>query len=452
MKPRPFARLLWRPAALVLPVTLLWISMWPLLPLLEAMDNPGAGATTDVIARSLWGFSTVVAAAAGGFLGFATRDVLDATFAWSVPSLRDRVLKGKLWFGLALSLLAPVLLWHFTRLVAPAMIANGLMWFGIGSLLSYRTRPLVLLRAAQLSVAAGAFGVEKLQHNFESWPLIASAFALAVVTLIARRELAADTARQRALLPPRSIAIALGRRAARADSRGEGTVERPWNRSPRTGSVIDWYLATKYETFGGKRFGWLGLLSLQIAFASGFTYIMGNPEMVALMAIIYFGALGCHLRDSLLYPISRSRRALAVFGFSLADNFLYCLIVSLALIALYSLGLPQPFADDTRIGSHPLMPVALTFAWAPVAQWGAARYPMKSWFEPKIGRAFFARFGLQLLCYFAVFLSLSLFSEWDAMNPVSFKIGAVLLLATTVQLTYWAALRRNFARRDLVAA
>jgi hypothetical protein len=100
------------------------------------------------------------------------------------------------------------------------------------------------------------------------------------------------------------------------------------------------------------------------------------------------------------------------------------------------------FADEAPARAGWPVVIGLTFAWAPVAQWSAVRWPASS----RNHREMDIRAFLPLVPYA---LAVAMSARTLPVHEPAVTAAGIAGLAVVVRLAWWAAVRRHFATADL---
>ncbi len=272
MKSRPFLRLMWSPQAgfLVLPLTL--AASWPIVRNHPSVAGLGAGAGVgpDEI---LWGESVIFAVVAGFMSGLITRDVLQAPFAFLLPSLRTRILLGKAGLALLIAAALGYLLANAEGFGGAVPIAAcALFFFALGASLSDPLFPKTVVWIVGPLLVIPVWEPAHVQRFFEFAPIIGSVAALGAAIVLGLRELDTDTSRIRTLGSTRSDKDLVTRSAAFA-KRVIGMTP-VWRGNPRDGRTADWVEAVHYENFGSRPFEWPTSVVWAVGLNCGMAYAL----------------------------------------------------------------------------------------------------------------------------------------------------------------------------------
>ncbi|MEO8194349.1 MAG: hypothetical protein ABI681_10920 [Gemmatimonadales bacterium] len=448
MKARPLLRLMWSPQAgfLVLPLAL--AAAWPAVRNHPAVAGLAAGSPGD-LSSVVWGEAVSFAVVAGFLTGLITRDLLQAPFAFIVPSLRNRILTGK---AIAAALIAVVLAFRLADLsglaMSPAIAACTLLFFSIGAALSDPVFPrsLVWIIGALLVIPVWEPG--HVRRFFEFAPMIGSVAAITATAVLVRRELDPDTARERTMHPMQRGKTSVDGPVA-STWRAMG-LARAWSGYPRTGRLWEWVRAMHYENFGARRFLWITSVLWAVGLNCGTAYALKNPSFAAVMGLMNLCMGGHRITGRWAYPIARERRALVLWLGSLVDSVAYFALAALILPLIYALHLPQVILIKGMTPRYGLLaPLAIAFITAPVVQWPRV--------TSNLAPAQMSRFGplwlrVSLRCLAAVAITTFTLESLYVVRHVVSMTAAVATaagLAIAFQRYYWINLKHHFAGSDL---
>lgn len=448
MKSRPFLRLMWSPQAGFLVLPLLLAAAWPLVrnhPAVAPLSGPSRGGPASV----LWGESVAFALVAGFMSGLITRDLLQAPFAFIVPSLRKRIFLGKV--GLAI-LIAAVIGLRLSATsgmaLAPAIASSALLFFAIGASLSDPVFPRTAVWIIGPLLVIPVWEPWHVQRIFESAPLISTVAAFTAAAVLGMRDLDPDTARQRTLGPVKRDKPLAG--DSPTGIRRVIGFAQAWRGTPSSGRVGEWVRAVHYENFGSRRLEWPTSVLWAVGLNCGMAYALKNPSFAAVMGLTSLSLGGHRLTGRWAYPIARERRALVAWISSLVDSTAYFALALLVLPAVYALDLPQVGLIGGFTPRYGLLsPLAVAFMAAPVVQWPRVTSSLP---PPQL-----KRFGpLWLSVSFRVvgaiaimtFVLESLFVVSEQLSLIA-AVAAGTGLALAFQYYYWVNLRHHFRGSDL---
>lgn len=232
----------------------------------------------------LWGESVTLALVAGFMAGLITRDLLQAPFAFIVPSLRNRIFLGKAGLALLIAVVIGLRLSATSGVaLAPAIASSALLFFAIGASLSDPVFPRTAVWIMGPLLVIPVWEPWHVQRIFESAPLIATLAAFAAATVLGMRDFDPDTARQR------TLGLAKRGRPSASDSltgiRRAIGLGRAWQGTPSSGRVAEWVRAVHYENFGSWRFEWPTTVMWAVGLNCGMAYALKNPSFAAVMGL-----------------------------------------------------------------------------------------------------------------------------------------------------------------------
>jgi hypothetical protein len=439
---------MWSPQAGFLVLPLVLAAAWPLVRNDPAVA-PLAGTSPGGVLSVLWGESVTFTVVAGFLAGLITRDLLQAPFAFIVPSFRERIFAGKaVLAGLISAALAFQLAGVSGAGMAPAIAACALLFFSVGAALSDPIFPRSAVWTVGALLVIPVWEPNHVRTLFEAAPVIASLAAFGIAVVLGRRELDPDITRERMMLPVRrrgqfrdgSLAPVLGRIARSL----------AWTADPSSGRLVEWVTAVHYENFGARRYAWPMTVLWAVGLNCGAAYALKNPSFAAVMGLMSLSMGGHRFTGRWAYPISRGQRALVLWAATLVDSVAYFAVALVVLPIIYALDLPQVGLVTGMIPRYGLLaPLAVAFITAPVVQWPrvtsnlAPAQIMR--FGPLWLRVSFRSVGAILIM---TFLLESLFVVRDQLSlTAALAVGAFLAIA--FQYYYWVNLRHHFSQSDL---
>jgi hypothetical protein len=442
-------RLLWRPLALWTLFPLFWAVAVPLLVLGDGGSPVSAlwrGVGTEAVRTAAWHMAVLVPAAFGLAVSIARLELQYATFAWMLPGVRQRLRVGTV----LAALVAAVAVALLVARNAPGAIAVGAsLWSAIAvALLCFAALstamdaafPRLLRWAAFVAVAVAAVRPDAVRQLAESWPWLTGLFALGCAAMLVAVQFSERSARSRYFRWSAMGPTGPGRRTLYWATR-RSVRSRPWVHSLATSRLGPWLRAAAYEGSGR---GALVRVVLMPAVAVLWAHLAGNPVMAAILAGIFLVQGGMGLRSTLPYPLSRARRAELAAAGAVIEAAAFVLVMSAAALAVHLLQVPVLpwFADETAARAGWPAVIGLTFAWAPVAQWAAVRWPANSRNYQDVNvRAF-----LPMLPYA---LAVAVSARVLPVHDPTVTVGVIMGLVVVVRLAWWAAVRRHFATVDL---
>jgi hypothetical protein len=431
-------RLFLRPAALWVLFPLAWALFVPVALLLESGVHVRAlwtGGAPEAVRRSLWLLMLLVPAAFGVLAADARLAVQHARFAWTLPGARGALLGSTLAVAaLPAAALALFMLHHTDATIAVAAFAVAFAAFHVPGWAFDAALP----RAARILVAAGyaaaVFRPTPFLGAVEGAPLPAALMALALAGVLLRAQFSDAAARARL---ERWSSFAPANRAAYWATRGRS--ERRWTQDLATERLRPWLRAAAYEASGGRRLA-LGARHLAVAsVAVVWGHVGADASIVMIVGAVALASGGVQLRSPQLQPLSRRARADIAAAGSLIDAASFCALAGAVLLVTNALPLPTLpfFADGGTADAQWRTALALTFAWAPIAQWRVVRTPGE--WTP----------SLRIMLPLIAFATAAALSRRMLPDEPWLAAAAVGGLALAVHAACWLALRRHFARADL---
>lgn len=432
-------RLLWRPAMLWLLFPLFWAVAWPFASLTShgvPVARIWSAEPTGPVRSAVWQLSILVPAVFGLAVTFGRLELQHTPISWMLPGARRGLLTGSLLIALPLAALAGVLTARtMPGWTALAMFAVALFSFTSASTVVDVAIPRAFRWPALLPLALAILLPGAASRFVEQSPLISGLVAGGFAVMMLGYQSSKRVTRARhftwsgAVPEPRAF-YWTGRR----------TVEREWREDLATERLRSWLRAARYER-ASLPVSIPALYLPIVIMAVLFGYLMNAPHMLLILTGIAFGSSHLRLTTTLPYPLSRVRRGrLAIAGTAIeAAAFTVMLLVVVLLVLMLEIPVPDLFVDDSpRVGWAPV--IAMAWAWAPVAQWSAARRPMdlnmsiRRWFIP-----YFVYVAAAILTSRAL----------EGQGPL-ILLAATVAIAAAVQVVNWAAVRRYYTRADLV--
>jgi hypothetical protein len=442
-------RLLWRPMALWTLFPLFWAVVVPLLVLGEGGSPVNAlwrGVGTDAVRTAAWHMAVLVPAAFGLAVSIARLELQYATFAWMLPGVRQRLRAGTVLAALVAAGAVALLVAR----TAPGHVAVGaslwsafavaILCFAALSTAMDAAFPWLVRWTAFVAVAAAAVRPDVVRKLAESGPWLTGFFALGCAALLVAVQFSERSARSRYFRWSAMGPTGPGRRILYWATRRPAPPRR-WSHSLATSRLAPWLRAAAYEG-AGRGAPMRGVLMPAVVVL--WAHLAGNPVMAAILAGIFLVQGGLGLRSTLPYPLSRARQAEIAAAGSVVEAAAFVLLMSAAALAVHLLRVPVLpwFADEfTAVAGWPVI-IGLTFAWAPIAQWAAVRWPANSRNNQDVDvRAF-----LPMLPYA---LAVAVSARILLVHDPAVTAGVIMGLAVVVRLAWWAAVRRHFATVDL---
>lgn len=438
-------RLLWRPAIV--------LALFPLglvtgLAFLGLPSDSPVGEDPAVRATA-WRFATIVPAGISFLVSLLVRELQHTLFAWSLPDLAGKLLRGKLVLG---GLVATgVALGSFALFDAQSSIALfgwSLLSYSAGGVMFDPVRPKSEALGAAILLVIVAFRPLHAAALMEPQPLVAAVVLAASAVVLMRREFGRSLSRMR----PLTFTALTWSSTPRANSQywaRTATSEGEWSGAAHRWGTIDWIRAGAHELFGARRGGFVvqQLVLITIIVVTG--HFTDNLAMAAMFPWIFVGMHTLQLSSRFLYPVSRAARAKLFFVGALAES---AIAAGSALAAIGALLMIGPRTDwmSYAYGSPGLdafMSLAFFVALAPIGHWAKIR---GSYFEQaaKSTRLTLRYFAFQMTFLFLAAVAAVPMQELDPSTTMSVAAGLFVLIHGL----FWLALRRHFGRADLVVA
>ena len=435
----------------------------------------------------------LVPAAVGTLTAYMVRGLLISHISWTLPRARRRLAGPFLLTGAAASAAAAGLAHglgaelHFVPALALAWLS-----FAAGTALFDFTLSRPTAWGVALSLFAAIFAADELLPLAGTHSLAAVTAAALLSPALLSVQLGAARHRRRVLVPSEALGldyapvVSPDRRAPRVRGRAATALWPP----RRLRGLVDWVRASAYEVTGVAPLGALGgplfiaavatLVLVVIAYQDGFE-IEGSSRRG--LAFVYHAL--CHpaegpagttnrppyaslylvaaatagaqalmaplvLRRGVVYPLSRAARARVAFGAALFQSALVALALTI------TLGLTAELV--LRLGDFP-RPALVPPTWLRAALLAAALMPALHWVRfrwlspcrggfPQLVAGGVMGASILVLSLLAWRIQ-QLWRASEEAAPLSTP-AALLALAAAGQLAYAAALRRRYARCDLV--
>lgn len=443
-------RLLWRPAIILALFGLAGVTGLAFWDFNFDSAAPGSGPQApaeDAAYVTLWRFATIVPAMAGALLSLLMRELQHTLFAWSLPGLSRRLLLGKTIAGALFATgmgLVAARFWGAP--VAVAIFGWSWLTFATGGVALDPVLPKIESRGAALLMVALWFRPLYVERLMAIQPYLGGSLAVAVGTLLLVREFGATLSRRR----PLTFFSADGANTPEKSRQywaSHGAADRDWTRSLSRGEIAAWVLAGIHESYGGRRGAYGALLAWQMAMLVVYCYLVGNLAMAAIFPWIFIGTSAVHLSRRFLYPLDRRERAKLFFASTLVEILTVSLVSTSALAIMSAIGTRPGVGTDGQTVAETLELLAFFVALAPIGQWAKVRGSIVD-----LGTSS-AYTAARYFAYQAVFMAVALSISMAARN---YAPDASLWIAAAVSLaaygTFWFALQRYFATKDLVVA
>jgi hypothetical protein len=432
-------RLLWRPAILValFPLGLaVGLALW---------DLPNAtlfGLEDDAARDTLWRFATLVPAMCGLLLSVVTRELQHTFFAWTLPDLTRRLRLGKV---VAATVIAAAIAAASLPFSAPGVTIAAFGWswlsFAAGGVVFDPVISKIESRGIGLIIVALALRPLHVQQVIELQPYGFGLFAVVGGALLITREFGGVLTRKR----PFTFTSAITSTAATKQYWTRQPLrDVEWSTNLAEGGLMNWLRAAHLEGYGGGKGGFVTMKLGQLAITVITGLVAGATNMVVFFPWIFMEGRR-QLLTALPYPVSRSQRAQLFLLSSLVDS-LVAAALGLAGMGIMIAAGHQFVGDGTETRPLGLLTMMLSFAaWAPLMHWTNIHGPFDKTMTPKAG---IKRFAI-MMAYVSLAMSPGLLLR-DFVPPGIGAWAGLFGFAVITHILYWVALRRHFARADLV--
>lgn len=446
---RSVGRLFWRPAAISAFVFLAFAAAWSVIQAGVRLGDDYPMTTAPAIAAIFWNGSILFMGALG--LGFAlvTAHLNQSLFAFSVPSLRDRIARGTIAVGVTFAVLIASVV-AFTAGVVDGIgsLVASLLFFALALSTFDRTRSRLLSGVGFVLVMVVAFKVHWAPMVFHISPVLVAMGSLLGAGALIRRELSVETARVRALAPP-PIAVFGGFGQRRIDQDFRESHERFFEGRPSCDRLIEWVKAIDYENFGHTKGGWLQFVAGSAIAISAIGYFSNSTLMVGFFGM-QSGAFMASRLGRWRYPTSRSRQADAAFVASAINSVAYFTLAATLVWLFGKTGVPHiGFFDGVRPGRDGPDLVGAAFIWAPLPLWRGITHPIIKTSLKSDPLQFFSLMGFVLLALFLVVPTAFVLKTAAGGNAIAW-VGIAAFAGSIAYGVYWLALRRHFRGHDLI--
>lgn len=432
-------RLVWRRAILIalFPLgVIIGLAYWDL-------PNVTRWWLKDPAARdTLWQFATVAPAMFGLLLSMFMRELQHTLFAWTLPDLSRKLRLGKAVAGTAIAAGIAAATLPFSQ---PGLTVAVFGWswlsFAAGGVVFDPVLSKSESRGIGLVLVALALGPEYVQQVMELQPYTIGVLATVTGALLIRREFDVVLSRKRPFTLTSAItsASATNQYWARQTQR---SVE--WSTNLAEGGLTNWLRAAHLEGYGGGKAGFLTGKLGQLAITVIAGLVTSGANMVVFFPWIFMEGRR-QLLTALPYPVNRSQRAQLFFLSSVFDSFVAGALGLAGLGIMIAAG-HQFAGEGTETTPVGLVTMMLSFAaWAPLIHWTNVRGPFDKTMTAKAGTKRFA--------WMIAYVSLAMtpgFLFQDFVPPDSGAWAGLVGFAILTHVVFWIALRRHFARADLV--
>lgn len=418
-------RLFWRPASFS---ALFLVSLASMAPFLMFGEQVSAVQAAVHLGLTL-------PLAVGVLASTAADELLKQQGSWVLPGIGRSLATGEVLVVLVLSAIVGVMAWR----AGGAALATGVamiapFWFAVGGsarLSAKRPKLVGVLLLVVLAVAAAPAIYTRVITG--ALPL-AAAVGLGAAVVLMRARWSRGVARRRAATgAPQALlsgptAVFSRRRATDAGGRlDHGLMP----------TLAFWVRAAAYEYMAGGRTAWTvsGVMMAII------THAFQTPVPLAMMSV---SQRGLQLGNTLMYPISRRERATILYVCNAIDVVMLSTCFTLTFVALRAVHAPTlPHTPSRTQGVWPVM-LAAAVALTPILQWARVRGPIPpSRAYRFMGYAFGFILATMALGYGA--------EKWtDAQGGMMPALAMIGMVGAVVQAAQFVALRRVYARTDLV--
>jgi hypothetical protein len=439
-------RLLARPIMLWTLFPLFWAVAVPLMNAVDAGASPGAlwaGTVPEAARGAVWQLIVLVPAVIGFAVAIARLEVQHTLFSWTLPDLSRQLLIGTLAIATPLAAAAGFLAARNAPMGAASLhgaaaFALALLCFALAAAAWDYAFPRGARWVSLLVVAVAGLRPGIMLAVAEAGGAAVAVAAVAAAGLLFALQFSRRLARRRLF---RWSPAAAGRTdlywAERTNS------SRRWTAGPTDDRLVQWLRAAAFgqsRTPMAVRYLLMGMVTAIAA------YLTNNAAMILIMGGVYFGQPGLRLAPGLRYPLSRKRRADLSAAGAFIDAAFFAVVLMGSLVAVRWVGLPVPawLAEEaSRAGWGAA--IAMTFAWAPLVQWGHVIWPATA----ETHGAFDRRRFLLLLAY-VVPAVVSIYAV-TGLRPLPLAVLTTAMISAGY-IVFWFAARRHFARADLMNA
>ena len=442
-------RLLWRPAILflILPLSVVSVAaMWDLPNWSEVPAAMRSGLATPAVKLAFWRFATLLPAVLGLLLSYTMRELQHTAYAWTLPDLSRRLRFGRTVCGLTVSAALAALV---VRLFDTAGVLDIFAWswlcFALGGVAFDPALSKIESRGVPAILALIAYRPSYVEQVAAAAPIAFAVAASAAAFALTWREFSGTIVRRRPHIPMMA-ALTLNPEHVRQHWQRVSGKDSEWTGNLSRGGLLSWVRAGLYEGYGGHKVGHVTLALWQLTITVTVGYFTDNPMMVVFFPWIFMeGRL--HLQPRFLHPMNRAERASLFFAGSLVESLRAILLGVAGLAILYLAGYPFEAIPDHESAAGLAAMVLAFAAWSPIGHLSKLRGPLDTATTGK--RAGF-QFGLNMAYVslaMVTALSLGIFGPSQ-----EFALAAMTALLLATHTAYWLALRRHFARADLIVA
>jgi len=385
----------------------------------------------------LWREAGVLPAVAlGAFVAAMRLELQHRPMTWTLPDLRRKLLQGTLILAfVAAGLVTLGAGPDGAASVAPSLFILAVLWFLLPGLALDAGIPRVARWAAGLAMLALLIRPSLVTDLANLPPLPTAVLGISLTILVLYLQFSARIARARlsrwSALAPWARSLYWAERRDRASE---------WSRSVTTESMGPWLRAAAWEGAAGRPWRLLAASSVWPLVA----HLLANPAFLV-AGIAMASARGAFLlKPWSLQPVSRSLRAKVTLWGARAELALVGLVAAVLMTGLAIVRIPPlPIALEAPSEPWPLF-LGTALAWAPVAQWAPVR-----WGRMTGG----SRPTLASWATVVIFLLVTIVSALPLgrVDPL-LQAACVCAVAVAAQIVFGVAVRRHYARADLLPA
>jgi hypothetical protein len=447
---RAVARLFWRPAAIYSLGFVAFAAAWSVIQAGETLGDGYPMTSAPAIAAIFWNGSILFMGALGIGLALLTAPVHQSLFAFSVPSLRDRILRGVMIIGATVAVaVACVVWWSAGGVDGVGSFAASALFFAVALSTFDPTRSRLQSTVGFVLSAVMVYEVRWAPLLFHMSPVLITIGVLLGAAALIRRELSVDTARMRASAQ-RPILVYGPFGARRINDAGPNTRDRFFGGRPSSDRLVDWVRAMGYENFGFRKGGWLVFVGGSALIIGAIGCAANSTMMVGYLGMQSVSFAGLRLIGRWPYPTTRRRRADAAFAGGVINSVVYFALAAIVVWVYRGTGVPHfGFVGDATSGRQGPDVIGAAFIWAPLPMWWGVTRPIVKAQRKTDPRTLLGLFGFSMLAFVLVIASLSLLRVAAGGNGLAWA-GLAALAGSAVYGTYWLALRRHFRSHDLV--
>ncbi|MBA2688322.1 MAG: hypothetical protein H0U64_09500 [Gemmatimonadaceae bacterium] len=396
----------------------------------------------------------MVVSLAGIFSALIVTELKRGFFTWTIPGIDRFLVRG--FVILALTLTLPIAFTGATLFglkFGIVFLGAGVLFFAVGTELMEFGRSKWYRGALAAIVAFLLWRPEYIHQVALTSPVLFGTVTAVLALLIFRRAASADSARVRPFLSDPAIGIVGGEAlqqlwATKTVKRGD------WNNPLFNGSVFDWVSAGYYETFSSRSGTWVRYAATLVAWGAIWSWAVGNPSFMMLIAgqTVIFG--GLQLRTGFIYPLARDQRRNVFYASCLLENAFISVLSAILLWGLFTFGPGSITAfigyreKENISGLVAVGHAALLFMLLPIAQWAKIKGPLNPRAGVSQSRKMLKAWGFAML--FAVVAMAVTFTLFPRRSTVPAAWLLVLAMTLMIQALFWFAIQRHFRRADIV--